>query len=297
MNSLSKMKLLPHEYFFGVFLLALSLRLVLAVGVLDHDALLYLGLLLGNCCAIACCLHRETKVRWQIRLWFYPVAMNIAFVTMGSAVMKVAPHRYDELLASIDHALFGMTFSARMQAITTPALTEVLSFCYLLFFPYLMFSWLYYAWRGLALLRKLFVGLFTIYGLGFSWLLAGSGGWTASRNAGRIHRVTCWLGGHQIQCPRRGTRQQRRGRVPQPALRGVRLPLVFRSPARALASSPLSSALRWPLAGDDLSALPLFCRCRLRFWSRGFRALARQSLGEIRRGQSSEASHHHCCNH
>ena len=36
-----------------------------------------------------------------------------------------------------------------------------------MFFPYLLVSWFYYAWRGLPLLRKLMAGLFTIYGLGF----------------------------------------------------------------------------------------------------------------------------------
>jgi len=167
MNWLRKSNLLPHEFFFGVFLFIQWLRLVLCAGALDRDALLYLGLLLANIFVIAWCRSRETNFRWQVRLWFYPVAMNAVFFTMHSAVLKVAPHKYDDWLASMDHALFGLTLSARMQAITTPVLTEILSFCYLLFFPYLMVSWFYYAWRGLPVLRQLFVGLFTIYGIGF----------------------------------------------------------------------------------------------------------------------------------
>ena len=139
----------------------------MAAGPLDRDALLYFALLLANVFVIAWCRRRETNLRWQLRLWFYPVAMNAVFFTMASAVLKVTPHKCDDLLASLDRALFGATLSARAQAITTPALTEVLSFCYLLFFPYLLISWFYYAWRGLPLLRKLMVGLFTIYGLGF----------------------------------------------------------------------------------------------------------------------------------
>ena len=167
MNDSRTTKLLPHEWFFGAFLLIQWLRLVLAVGPLDRDTLLYLGLLLVNVFTIASCRRRETKLRWHLRLWFYPVAMNAVFFTMNSAVLKVTPHKRDDLLAALDHALFGVTLSARTEVIATPALTELLSFCYLLFFPYLLVSWVYYARRGLPLLRKLMVGMFAIYGLGF----------------------------------------------------------------------------------------------------------------------------------
>lgn len=167
MNRLRNAKLLPHECFFGAFLFVQWLRLAVCAGPFNHDALLYAGLLLANIFVVAWCRSCETNLRWQLRLWFYPVAMNAVFFTMGSAVLKVAPHKYDDVLASIDHALFGMTLSARMQAVATPVLTEVLSFCYLLFFPYMLLSWFYYARRGLPLLRQLFVGLFTIYGIGF----------------------------------------------------------------------------------------------------------------------------------
>lgn len=176
MNWFRAAKLLPHEWSFGAFLLIHWLRLVVAVGPLDRDALLYFGLLLANIGVIAGCRRGETNLRWQVRLWFYPMAMNAVFFTMGSAVLKVAPHKYDDLLAAMDRALFGKLLSAQAQAIATPALTEILSFCYLLFFPYLVVSWFYYARRGLPLLRTLMVGLFTIYGLGFlgySWVPAG----------------------------------------------------------------------------------------------------------------------------
>jgi len=167
MNCSRQSKILPHEWFFGVFLCVQWLRLALAVGPLDRDALLYFGILLANVLVITSCRQRETNVRWQIRLWFYPVAMNAVFFTMGSAVLKVSPHKFDSVLAGMDQMLFGALLSQRAQLIVTPALTEVLSFCYLLFFPYLLFSWFYYARRGLPLLRKLMVGIFTIYGLGF----------------------------------------------------------------------------------------------------------------------------------
>lgn len=158
---------MPHEVFFGGFLLLHWLRLTLAVGPLDPDALLYLTLLVAGFAASAWCQRRETPLRWQVRLWFGPLAMNAVYFTMGSAIPKVSPERYDALLAGVDRLLFGATLSARMQVLATPLLTEVLSFCYLLFFPYLLLSWIYYAVRGVPLLRPLMVGVFTVYGLGF----------------------------------------------------------------------------------------------------------------------------------
>ena len=167
MNWFRKANLLPHEWFFGAFLLIHWLRLVMAVGPLDRDALLHFALLVANVLVIGWCRMRETNLRWQCRLWFYAVVMNVVFMNMKSSVPKVTPHKFDTLLAGCDKALFGMTLSGRAQTLVTPALTEILSFCYLLFFPYLLISWFSYAFRGLPLFRKLMVGLFTIYGIGF----------------------------------------------------------------------------------------------------------------------------------
>jgi hypothetical protein len=167
MNLFRKAGLLPHEWFFGIFLAVLWARLMIAVGPADPDAILYASLLLANVGMLAWCRRRETKGRWLLRLWFYPVVMNVVFMNMKSSVMKVNSHKWDAALAGCDTALFGEILSLRTQAMITPALTEILSFCYLLFFPYLMISWGYYAYRGMPMLRKLFVGLFTIYGIGF----------------------------------------------------------------------------------------------------------------------------------
>jgi membrane-associated phospholipid phosphatase len=160
-------RLLPHEWCFGGFLLLTWLRLLAAVGPLDPSALLYFFLLLGGTILTARCLAQPTKARWYARLWYYPVIMNVAFVTMGSTALKLVPHRQDAFLQRMDAALAGVTPSLQAQAIVSPWLTETLSFCYLLFFPYLLLSLGYYAWRGLPVFRQLTVGLFTIYAFGF----------------------------------------------------------------------------------------------------------------------------------
>jgi hypothetical protein len=167
MNRSCKSKLLPHEWFFGVFLLVTWLRLVVVVGPMDPDALLYLVLVLVNVAVIARCESRQTGARWWARLWYYPVVMNVAFATMGSTALKVVSQRQDAVLQRIDAALVGATPSLGAQAIVTPWLTEILSFCYLLFFPYLLISLVFYAWRGLPVFRPFTIGLFTVYAFGF----------------------------------------------------------------------------------------------------------------------------------
>lgn len=167
MNFPLRFRLLPHEWCFGAFLLVHWLRLVAAAGLLDPYALLYGVLLLANGAVIGRCLRDGTELRWKVRLWFYPVAMNVAFFTMGQTVDKIFSGRCDRLLASIDRACFGELLSVRVGVIATPLLTEIISLCYFLFFPYLLVSWVYGAWRGVPWLRRLFAGMFTIYGLGF----------------------------------------------------------------------------------------------------------------------------------
>ncbi len=159
--------LLPHEWFFGGFLLMQYLRLLVAVGPLDPDARTYLILLLANVATIAWCGRHGSPARWHVRLWFYPIVMNVVFFTMRPSVLKISPILCDTLLSAIDERWFGTLLSVRAQAIASPLLTELLSFCYLLMFPYLLVSWLDCARRGLDFLRRLSVGLFTIYGIGF----------------------------------------------------------------------------------------------------------------------------------
>jgi len=167
MNHLRKYGLLPHELFFGLFLIVMFLRLLFVVGPTDRDTLVYGVLIVVNVALIAWSRGRDSGKLWWARLWYYPVVINVVFMNMKASVMKLNSHKWDDFLAGIDESLFGALLSVRAEALITPWLTEILSFCYLLFFPYLLFSCIYYAWRGQSDFRKLSVGLFTIYGIGF----------------------------------------------------------------------------------------------------------------------------------
>ena len=167
MRTHSPNRLLPHEVSFGAFLLVTWLRLGFIVGFLGEDALLYLALILVNAGAIWFCRSNGTPERWRIGLLFYPVAMNVVFMHMKTAIPKIHPGKMDALLQHLDTLGVGTNLSLRLQPLVHPALTEFFSFCYLLFFPYLLFSLVYYFCGDLALLKKFMIGLFTIYGIGF----------------------------------------------------------------------------------------------------------------------------------
>ena len=160
-------RLLPHELFFGFFLLATWMRLGCAVGFLGRDALLYFVLIAANVWAVWFCRSDGTSMRWRLGLLFYPLAMNVVFFHMKTAIPQIHPERMDALLRQVDQGSIGTNLSLRLQPLVHPALTEFFSFCYILFFPYLLFSMIYYFCGDVALLKKFVIGLFTIYGIGF----------------------------------------------------------------------------------------------------------------------------------
>jgi membrane-associated phospholipid phosphatase len=77
------------------------------------------------------------------------------------------PGKEDAWLQQLDLSLIGGNASLWLQRVTHPVLTDLLSACYLFFFPGLMLSWLHYFRRELPVLRAFIIGLFTVYGLGF----------------------------------------------------------------------------------------------------------------------------------
>jgi membrane-associated phospholipid phosphatase len=170
---------LPHELCFGVFLLLTWIRLSLVEGALGSNALLYLGMILANAVVIG--IGQDKAWRWRVRLLLYPVAMNLVYFTMKEAIPKISPHPMDALLQRADTLLIGGDLSVRLQSFVHPFATEFLSFCYLLFFPYMLVSVIAYAVGELDLLKKFFIGLFTIYGLGFLGysLVPAAGPWSA----------------------------------------------------------------------------------------------------------------------
>jgi membrane-associated phospholipid phosphatase len=164
---LERARLWPHEAVFGAYLALTWIRLVSAAGFFQPEALAFLGLLAADAVLILWCSAEETEFRWRCRLLFHPLAMNACYLLMRTAVPLFHPQLEDGLLQRVDAALVGGNLSVRLGPLITPLLTEALSFCYILFMPYLMFSMLWYFAGEVRLCRKFYSGLFTLYGIGF----------------------------------------------------------------------------------------------------------------------------------
>ncbi|MEZ5405395.1 MAG: phosphatase PAP2 family protein [Verrucomicrobiia bacterium] len=168
MNKTNEPCLLSHEIVFGLFLITVAISLIYKVGFFARDTLIFLGMLFVNVALISLCWKKETSTRWRLRFFFYPVAMNVSYMTLKTAVPVINPHLRDAFLQTIDQLILGGNASLWMEQFIHPWLTEFFSFCYLLFFPYLVISWVYYFFqRDLVLMEKFWIGCFTIYGIGF----------------------------------------------------------------------------------------------------------------------------------
>lgn len=161
-----RLSLLPHEWVFGVYLASMWLRLVFHTGFFGRDSLIYLTLIIADAILIIRCLRSETNPNWRLRLLFHPVAMNVCYAVSRTAVLAVHPQLTDSLLQSIDQTLIGTNLSVRLDPSVHPLLTEFFSLSYLMFFPNLILGMIYYFIGDLALLKRFFAGLFTIYGVG-----------------------------------------------------------------------------------------------------------------------------------
>jgi hypothetical protein len=161
-------RLLPHEMLFQAFLIITWLRLVWSSGFTNPAALAYLGGVLLAVALIVFSAWTKGQLSWRLRLLYYPIAMNVAYMKMAPVVEKI--HRGpldDALLRSVDARLIGENLSLRLESIGRPLFTEPLSFCYMLFIPYLTLSMFWYFCGSLPLLKRFYLGLFSVYGIGF----------------------------------------------------------------------------------------------------------------------------------
>ena len=155
MNDARTLRLLPHEIVFGGFLAATGAGLVFSRGALVRDVLLFFGLLAVGLALVVWCRRDATLGRWRVRLAFYPIAMNATYFALKTAGPAIHPQLQDAALQAADRALLGSNASVWMQRFLHPALTEFMSFCYVIFFPYLLFSWIVYlAQKDLRLMQK-----------------------------------------------------------------------------------------------------------------------------------------------
>lgn len=159
-------QLLPHEYVFGFFLLLTWIRLIPGAGWFNASTLTFGGYVLATLGVIWWALCQPTTFRYRVRLLFFPALMGLSFYTLPQAVSRLNVPRADGLLANWDRLLFNAGNGANDWS-GHPIFTDLMMVSYLFFFFYLIFGPAYYFFRDLARFRQCFVGLFTVYGLGF----------------------------------------------------------------------------------------------------------------------------------
>ena len=161
-------RLLPHEWLCGGFLALLWMRLVIAVGFVDRDSLIIASLLVVNGVLLFCFPYGGDPSRsWRWRLLFYPIAMNLLYFVLATAIPAVHPLLDDSALQAADRALIGTNLSVRLQPLVHPVLTDFFSFCYMLYFAYLIFGQVSYLFGNLIVLKKYYAGLFSLYAFGY----------------------------------------------------------------------------------------------------------------------------------
>jgi len=167
MSGISRSSLLLHEWLCLGFFAWMLAQLVVAAGFSNRDTLVFASLLAANCALVYFLPHGDRDLGWRLRLLFYPAAMNLLYFLLGTAIPAIHPGREDAALQAVDQALIGTNLSIRMQAWVHPSLTDFFSFCYMLYFLYLILGQFAYLFGDLAVLKKYYAGLFSLYAVGY----------------------------------------------------------------------------------------------------------------------------------
>lgn len=161
---------LAHEVAFTAMVAIVWSRLAVARGLFAPEPLYWLTLAAIAVGSIAVNRYRPAWWSWRVRLGAFFVLMNAAYMGMGRAVAAAGTPLRDGLLQRLDTAIFGGVLPVLVDRWKHPAVTEVMSFCYLLFFPYLTFSVVRQLWRvphDPATAQRFAVGLYGVYAVGF----------------------------------------------------------------------------------------------------------------------------------
>lgn len=168
-----------HSYAYGSYLAVMTLGLV-AAGAWGYGALY--AAMFGS--LIWLTQRRLGTPSWRnqtLELAFFAVTMNITFQAMAGAIPAIRTQRYDAHLLGLEQQLLGGSINVWAERFVSAPLTELLSACYMMFFPLLFLSLLRYFFRRKELLANFYRGLFTVYGIGFLGyaLVPAAGPWLA----------------------------------------------------------------------------------------------------------------------
>lgn len=156
-----------QEWAFGGLLVYLALRGSIQLSPTDPATWIPATLLAVDAALIRWDFQQNSIASGRCRLLFHAIAMNIVYWRLGQDVPRFHEATADSSLLGIDRRWLGETPALRLAPITHPVLTEILSGCYLLFYPAMagyQCTWLFAA---PADARRFFAGLYLVYAVGF----------------------------------------------------------------------------------------------------------------------------------
>ena len=158
-------RLHPFEWLFGSFLALTSVRLLEAGswGMSAAFMLMVAAILLAALAA----RRWPSRAVARARLALFPVLINVIYCGLGAVMHHLPSDNQDAALLQMDRALLGETPAVALSRAIHPAVTEVLSGCYLLFFPAVLAAFVAAILRPNPYGVSLFNGLIGIYALGF----------------------------------------------------------------------------------------------------------------------------------
>ncbi len=159
--------LLLHEWTFGALLAYLAVRASIQLGPLDAATLIPLFLLGIDAALIAWDRRAQTIASGRLRLLFHIVAMNVVYLRLGIDVPRMGSPSADAWLLDLDRQWFGETPAIQFASLANPAVTELISLCYFLFYPAMLGYQLAWLFSPTHEARRFFAGLYLVYSVGF----------------------------------------------------------------------------------------------------------------------------------
>ena len=192
-------RLLVHERAFVALYGAVVVRLaVIGTSAAWHEASWWLALTAASIALAWWCEWTPTAAAWRVRLAAYLLLMNVAYVRLATVFAVAGGPRRDAARRHRDTVIFGAPLPLLFDRMDSPILSELLSGCYLLLFPYLVVACLRHAARWRTAPRdtvRFYEGLFTVYAIGFvGYLLVPAQGMWLDAPAAFAHPISGgWL--------------------------------------------------------------------------------------------------------
>lgn len=161
-------RLLPHEFLFGLLFVSVLVSLTVAGRPDPADLFFFAAFLLLQLLFVAFSLQRSTPARRRLRLLLYPLLINVIYMRIPDVVSALGLDLQDGALLRIDEILVGGDLGARLQPFVSPLRTEVLAGAYLFYILYFGVSQLLYLLDEIDLATRFYIGLFTVFAVGFA---------------------------------------------------------------------------------------------------------------------------------